>query len=134
MKISSGLVIIQDNKILLVHPTNHRWWGTYSIPKGEVEEGEDLLEAALRESQEELGIKLNIESSNNKPDAHIDYTDEKGIVYKKVFYFVVEPEEYIEIDKNKLQKEEVDWAGFINKEEAKKRICWRMKSVLNHLK
>ncbi|MGZ4973536.1 MAG: NUDIX domain-containing protein, partial [Limisphaerales bacterium] len=31
--------------------------GAWSIPKGEVREGEDLLEAARREFEEELGIK-----------------------------------------------------------------------------
>ena len=42
MVISAGLLIIHDNKILLVHPTNAPWYGTFSIPKGEVEEGEEL--------------------------------------------------------------------------------------------
>ena len=43
IKISSGLVVIQDNQILLVHPTNSPWWKTYSIPKGHVDKGEDIL-------------------------------------------------------------------------------------------
>ena len=61
IKISAGLVIIQDNKILLEHPTNHAWENSYSIPKGEIEEGEDLLECAIRETEEELGIQLDKE-------------------------------------------------------------------------
>ena len=51
IQISAGLVIIQNGTILLGHPKNQAWWGTYSIPKGQVEEGEDLLQAAIRETR-----------------------------------------------------------------------------------
>jgi len=53
MIISAGLVIVDKDKrlILLVHPTNASWVGTYSIPKGEVNPGEDLLAAAIRETK-----------------------------------------------------------------------------------
>ena len=47
-------------QVLLVHPGGPFWAnkdvGAWSIPKGEVEEGEDLVAAALREFQEELGF------------------------------------------------------------------------------
>jgi ADP-ribose pyrophosphatase YjhB (NUDIX family) len=55
LKISAGLVIIQDNKILLGHPTGAKWTNTFSIPKGEVQEGESLFDAAFRETREEFG-------------------------------------------------------------------------------
>jgi ADP-ribose pyrophosphatase YjhB (NUDIX family) len=134
VKIAAGFVIIQDNKILLEHPTGSKWWGTYSIPKGEVEAEETYLEAAAREFQEELGIKIDIEYTNEDPDGYINYTDEDGEIYKRLYYFVVEPGEYLEIDKNKLQKEEIDFAGFLTKEEAEKRIFWRLKHLLNYIK
>jgi predicted NUDIX family NTP pyrophosphohydrolase len=47
-------------EILLVHPGGPFWKrkdeGAWSIPKGEPEEGEDLLSAALREFREEIGL------------------------------------------------------------------------------
>lgn len=47
-------------QILLAHPGGPFWWdkdeGAWSIPKGEVEEKEDLLAAAKREFEEELGF------------------------------------------------------------------------------
>jgi len=47
-------------EVLLVHPGGPFWknkdLGAWSIPKGEVEEGEDLLAAAQREFAEELGF------------------------------------------------------------------------------
>lgn len=47
-------------QVLLVHPGGPFWatkdWGAWSIPKGEPEEGEGLLDAAIRELAEETGI------------------------------------------------------------------------------
>lgn len=131
MKLSAGLIIIQNNKILLCHPTGRGWWGTYSIPKGEVEEGEDLLDAAIRETEEETGIKVNVKYK--EPDGYIDYKDENGNARKRVFYFVVKLNKQINIDKSKLQIEEVDWAGLLELEEAKKRIYWRLKPLLKYI-
>ena len=48
-------------EVLLVHPGGPFWKnkdeGAWSIPKGEVEPDEDLLQAARREFQEELGFE-----------------------------------------------------------------------------
>lgn len=47
-------------EVLLVHPGGPFWskkdLGAWSIPKGEVEEDEGLLEGAIREVREETGI------------------------------------------------------------------------------
>lgn len=132
LALSSGFVIIQDNKILLVHPTNSKWYGTYSIPKGHVDFNEDLIDTAIRETKEEIGITINprdIVGSYN----FIDYVKDNK-VYKRVYYFVVNPSIPIKNTDFKLQKSEVDWAGFLSKKEAEKRIFWRLNRVLSHLK
>ena len=133
MKISAGLVLTYDNKILLVHPTGSKWWGTYSIPKGGLEDDENILEAAFRETNEEVG--LNLDPIKNKPlsEGYINYKDKFGEVYKRVHFFVVPLEKEIIIDKSKLQKDEVDWAGFLDKKEAEKRIFWRFKPLLKFI-
>ncbi|MBI4584603.1 MAG: NUDIX domain-containing protein [Planctomycetes bacterium] len=64
-KISAGILIyrFRDRKLetLLAHPGGpfyaRKDEGSWSIPKGEVEEGEPLLEAAVREFEEEIGMK-----------------------------------------------------------------------------
>src|SRR5437870_12547904 len=64
MRISAGLLMyrIRSSKLefLLVHPGGPFWKnkdvGAWSVPKGEVEAGEDLLTAATREFEEELGF------------------------------------------------------------------------------
>ena len=49
-------------EVLLVHPGGPLWknkdTGAWSIPKGEPEEGEELLSAAQRELREEIGLEL----------------------------------------------------------------------------
>ena len=131
---SAGLVIIYDNKILLAHPTGQKWYGSYSIPKGHIEEGEDRLEAAIRETQEELGLKFEPNQIEPNSEGYINYRDENGELYKRVYFYIVELKKPIGIDKTKLQKDEVDWAGFLSKEEAEKRIFWRFKPLLTYIK
>ena len=65
-KTSSGLLMyrLRDGtpEVLLVHPGGPFWRnkdaGAWTIPKGEVADGEDLLAAAKREFEEELGVRL----------------------------------------------------------------------------
>jgi len=133
-QISAGLVIIQDNKILLGHPTGQKWQGTYSIPKGHLETNETSLETAIRETKEEVGIDLKPNDFDIIDSGTINYASAKGVIYKKVRYFTIYVKHRIEIDKKKLQKEEIDWAGFLDKKEAEKRIFWRQKEILKYLK
>jgi len=138
MKKSAGIVFIYDNKILLVHPTNAPWYGIFGIPKGLVETGETLFDAAAREVKEEIGLdyyKLDKEKINREVK-EIDYTDKKGKIYKRVYYYVVHLKsiEHEIIPKENLQLEEVDWAGFLNYEEASKKIFWRFNEILNYIK
>ena len=131
---SAGLVLIHDNKILLEHPTGAKWWGTYSIPKGHLEEGENALVAAIRETSEEIGIDFSIEHLKPIAEGYIDYQSMVEQVYKRVWYFVIELPHTINPDDCRLQLEEVDWVGWVGKDEAEKRIFWRLKSVLQYLK
>ncbi len=63
-KSSAGLVLYRVRgrglEVLLVHPGGPFWArkdaGAWTIPKGEVETEEDLLDAARREFEEELGF------------------------------------------------------------------------------
>ncbi len=63
-RVSSGLLMYRmhgDNlQVLLAHPGGpffrNKDEGAWSIPKGEIEPGEDKLEAAKREFAEEIGV------------------------------------------------------------------------------
>lgn len=56
---SSGILIKNNNLFFLVHNTgspNNKGWG---IPKGKVDDGETIIEAAIRETKEECGLTVN---------------------------------------------------------------------------
>jgi predicted NUDIX family NTP pyrophosphohydrolase len=64
---SAGLLLFRRKsnalQVLLVHPGGPLWAkkdeGAWSIPKGEIEDGEDPLAAARREFNEELGSPVS---------------------------------------------------------------------------
>jgi predicted NUDIX family NTP pyrophosphohydrolase len=66
-KQSAGILLYRvrqhgEVEVLLVHPGGPFWakkdLGVWSIPKGEYQQGEDPLDAALREFEEETGHRL----------------------------------------------------------------------------
>lgn len=134
MKISAGLAVIYQNKILLVHPTNAPWIGSYGIPKGEIEDGENLIDAAFRETAEETGIYFNKEDLLFDNPYCVEYKSNSGQVYKKVYYFLLYLHEPIFPHQFSLQLEEVDWAGFLSYEEAEIKITPRLKEILDYIK
>lgn len=138
-KTSAGLAIIYDNKVLLAHTTSRGWYGSYGIPKGGIEDGESKLDAAIRETKEEVGIKV--------PRKLIDTTEHtftlttrKYKYTKIVYYYIVKIDDLsqiglkdLRIPKKQLQVEEVDWAGFIDYKEAMKRVMKSQLPVINNL-
>ena len=66
-KQSAGLLLYRSQKdsfeILLVHPGGPFWKnrdnGAWSIPKGEYADDEDPLDAAIRETEEEIGKRVD---------------------------------------------------------------------------
>jgi predicted NUDIX family NTP pyrophosphohydrolase len=66
VKRSAGILVyrhaLDGLRVLLVHPGGPFWRrkdaGAWSIPKGEIDPGEDSLAAAVREFAEETGIAL----------------------------------------------------------------------------
>jgi bis(5'-nucleosidyl)-tetraphosphatase len=133
MKISVGLVIIQNNMILLGHPTNGSWSNSYSFPKGHLKNNESILDAALRETEEEIGLIVDINDIDFNTLECIEYKKNDN-VYKKVYYYLVYPKSDIDISKLILQMDEINSADFFNKEDAEELIFWRLKDVLKHLK
>lgn len=137
-KTSAGLAIIYDNKILLAHTTSRGWFGSYGIPKGGIEKGESKLDAAIRETKEEVGISI--------PKNLIDKTEHTFTVSTKkygnkiVYYYIVQISDLsqiglkdLKVPKKQLQLEEVDWAGFLDYREATKRIMKSQAVLINNM-
>ena len=49
-------MIVCNDEILLIHPTNANWVVSYQIPKGMIEDFESPLDTAIRETKEEIGL------------------------------------------------------------------------------
>ena len=95
--VAAGIFLVNKyNKVLICHPTNHKpdFW---SIPKGKVEDGETLLEGALRETFEETNIDLSSCQGIKQLDA-VTYTHKKKVLNP---FLVWEP-----------INQEIDWASF----------------------
>ncbi|HSX31028.1 MAG TPA: NUDIX hydrolase [Candidatus Saccharimonadales bacterium] len=54
------LVVRPDGKVLVLRrsPDDDLWPGAFDLPGGQVEPGESYLQAAIRETEEETGIRL----------------------------------------------------------------------------
>lgn len=83
---SAGGVIFRRGRILLIRKRSEKLW---CLPKGQLEKGENLEQAALREMREETGLKLleieqklrDIEYSYHWPQDDVNYR-------KRVTYFL----------------------------------------------
>jgi 8-oxo-dGTP pyrophosphatase MutT (NUDIX family) len=137
MKYSAGILFIHENEMLLVHSTNSAWWGTWMPPKGHVEEGESTIDAAIRETEEEIGIRVASALLLNSTE--ILYKNSKGQTYKKVTIF---PVRLISKDFSSnigitvigsLQKEEVDSMEWMSIEQMEKRALPRYIEPLKSL-
>ena len=83
----SGIVVNNKDQILMVNSNNYGW----AFPGGQVEEGENLINALKREVFEETGIKIDVEkvfciSSNTKK--HDGYNGVKEIPTKIILDFL----------------------------------------------
>ena len=143
MKKSAGVIIVLNKeKILLCHPANNdKWFGSYSFPKGGIDEGETIKQAALRELFEETSVKLTDGMLSDEPLV-LDYMNykKKGVVYKRIYLFTLYISDISEIGldsevipKENLPLDEIDWAGFVTKEEAKLRLFHRSVPMLDKI-
>ena len=85
-EISAGAILytkINDEILYLLIQDNHGNWG---FPKGHLEEGEDLFQAARREIEEETGIKATIDTDFRED---LNYIMPNGIAKCSV-YFIAE--------------------------------------------
>jgi ADP-ribose pyrophosphatase YjhB (NUDIX family) len=140
LKTSAGILILYQQKALLAHSTNSPWWRSYTPPKGGLEPGENLAEAASREVQEEVGIKVDPALLSEKIE--VEYRNPRGAVYKIVHLFIHRIKMLEEIgltDEHvpvfQLQREEIDEARFMNVDEIEKKLLPRYTEyILPYLK
>ncbi len=122
VSVAAGVAITFEGKVLLVHPTGASWkTSAVGIPKGGIQDGEDTLTAAIRELKEETGISISPSLLADKEMQSVDKYNNKGDLIQVLTYYVLPIKDLSEIgmtalkiDKSNLQLEEIDWAGFID--------------------
>ncbi len=134
MVISAGILFICQKQVLLVRAKQSKAAPTcdYSIPKGIVEAGESLVDAALREALEETGIK--VDKDRVDPESYfINCLDKDGKIVKRLYYFIARFQHKPTPDLAQLDYSEVDWAGWVTAIEAYARIVRWQVPLLSHL-
>ena len=142
---SAGILLYRRSdalEVLLVHPGGPYWRskdaGAWMMPKGVVGEGEDLLAAALREFEEELGTRPEGEPK------HLCRIRQKGGKWVEAFALEadLDPEG---VTSNLFEMEwpprsgrresfpEVDRAAWFSLAEAREKILPSQEPILDHL-
>jgi predicted NUDIX family NTP pyrophosphohydrolase len=144
MKKSAGILIYRKKngkiQIFLVHPGGPFWknkdLNSWSIPKGEVENEEDLKNTAIKEFEEETGIVLTDEDKEK-----IFYLGEVKSKNKIVYVFALEKDlgDEIKIKSNLVKTEfgefpEIDKGEYFDLEVAKEKLVNYQKKLIEMVK
>ncbi|NDI33740.1 NUDIX domain-containing protein [Chengkuizengella sediminis] len=111
---AGGVVYKYDNGKLLIQMIQDRF-GITTLAKGKMEQGETIEQTALREIEEETGMKGTIKESVPLKIVNYQYdSPQLGIVDKEVHYFLIEAKEGI----LQAQVEEISDVEWLTPEEA----------------
>lgn len=106
MEKSCGTIIFNDNKVLVVKQLS----GFYGFPKGHIDGDETEVETAIRETKEEVGIDVIVDSNLRFSMSFLV----RESILKEVVYFVAYPKSN---DSISIQEDEIASAMWINIDE-----------------
>ncbi|MCI0485078.1 MAG: NUDIX hydrolase [Blastocatellia bacterium] len=120
-KLAAGGVVIDESddgalRVLVVHRPRYDDW---SFPKGGVDQGETLEQAALREVREETGLECRI--IRKLSSVSYSYPTRKGDRPKVVHYFLMEPSGRT-FD---IEGDEVDRAEWLSVDDARRILSYQ---------
>jgi 8-oxo-dGTP diphosphatase len=91
VKTAGIFVINSDKELLVAHPTGHDFW---SIPKGKLEEGETITEAAIRETWEETNFVVNKGAKLHELE-RVKYKHGKKVLYPMVLIEDIDEQSFV---------------------------------------
>lgn len=113
MEKSCGCIVFNNDKVLVEESLN----GFYGFPKGHIENGESEEECAIRETLEETGISVRVDSSSRFSISYLVH----DVVPKEVIYFI----SYLDGgDTITIQEEEVKSACWVPIGEVRDRLTF----------
>lgn len=117
IKTSAGCLAVarfsDGPRYLLVHPSgNYNRHAPWSLPKGELEEGEAPEACAVRETLEETGVSCRVVASLGE----VTYRKSR----KRILGFLAEPEQPVREAVQDPASWEVDRVEFLSEEEARR--------------
>src|SRR5690554_3393136 len=107
---AAGGVVYKGDKVLFIHRL-----GKWDLPKGKFEKGESPAQCAIREVEEECGIKVKLGPEIGK--TWHTYTAKRKSILKKTYWFAME-----NLDDNNMkpqQEEGIDDIQWLSHQEAK---------------
>lgn len=107
---AGGVVYRKHGKEFEVLICKHSGYHKWVLPKGHIEKGEELETTALREVEEEVGVKAKIIASIGEPEEYV-YMFNGERIFKKVYYFLMEYVSGSELEHD-FEMEEVGWVSF----------------------
>jgi 8-oxo-dGTP pyrophosphatase MutT (NUDIX family) len=87
-EVSAGGVVVSDGRVLVIVPTRRAADGSHvlGLPKGHLDEGETVVQAATREVREETGVEA--EALEQLGEVRYWYVRNRRRVAKSVFFFL----------------------------------------------
>jgi 8-oxo-dGTP diphosphatase len=86
------LFFFRENQILLLRRFNTGFRdGEYSVPAGHLDGGETVMDAAAREAEEEVGVKIEVENMTFSTVMHRIEDDERVDFFVQVHQWQGEP-------------------------------------------
>ncbi|MCS7057423.1 MAG: NUDIX hydrolase [Meiothermus sp.] len=107
---AGGVLFNSQGEVLLIRDRMGYW----CFPKGHVEEGEDLAEAALREVEEETGIRAEV--VGELPTTR--YINNKGVP-RVIHWFLMRGEGAVRLERG------LSGGGFFDPEEARRLLAFQ---------
>jgi len=86
-KVAVKCIIEEKGKVLLIKEGKRSSWrpGTWALPGGKMDEGENLLESLARELKEETGLKVRIKGLYRVEEIVAEVNYERRLVHHFVF-------------------------------------------------
>ena len=109
---AAGGLVRNENKELLTIFRN----GVWDLPKGKVEKGELIEEAAVREVEEETGVKIHKHYADSIQKVYHVYSLKKKLVLKETSWFIMSAKSMILIPQREEGITKVYWMSELDLE------------------